>query len=106
MISRLHRPSPPRRVLAGAAALIVLALTILAVSPALHARLHAAPPDHGNDQACAVSLFAQGIEPLLVATSLVVAPVARAFAAPRPVRELFLPVPRFLRLPERGPPAA
>lgn len=106
MISPRRRPSLLRRILAGASALIVLALTILAVSPDWHARLHAATPDHGNDQSCAVSLFAQGIEPLLAATSLVAAPLTREFAAPRPVRELLLVVPRFLRLPERGPPGS
>ncbi|QYM78273.1 hypothetical protein K0B96_13315 [Horticoccus luteus] len=106
MISRSHRPSFLRRTLAVAAALIVLALTILAVSPALHARLHAATPDHAGEQGCVVSLFAQGIEPLLAAAVLIAAPVIHALVAPRPVREIFLVAPRFLRLPERGPPGS
>ena len=85
--------------------LLVLALTVLAASPHLHARLHADDAAHSPDeQGCVVTLFAQGVEPLLAAAFLIFAPLLRVIAAPPSAREVFLVAPRFLRLPERGPP--
>jgi len=98
------RPSLPHRLFAVAALLLVLALTVLAASPDLHARLHAGDSDAvAHETGCAVTLFAQGVEPLL-ALVLLLAPLVRVIVAPPAARELFLVRPRFLRIPERGPP--
>ncbi|GAB1488092.1 hypothetical protein MASR2M8_05350 [Opitutaceae bacterium] len=112
------RPSAtPSRVLAFALAWLVFGLSLVSSSPEAHALVHRAEqasphdcdhahsaPTESTEHVCAVVLFAGGIElpaaiylPLPVVT---VAPTAQtAYAA------LFLPVPRYLRQPERGPPA-
>lgn len=105
-IRRLGAPAPLlRRLLAAAGAALLLLLTVAAASPALHHWLHAHGAEGPSDN-CAVVLFASGVT--LAATAI-------AVAAPRPawreqpraaVVELFLSAPRYLRQPERGPPAA
>lgn len=72
--SRSHLPLSTR-LLAGALALVVLALTVLVAAPGAHQHLH----DHGAahpEEGCAVELFAQGV---LVATALT---LASLFARP------------------------
>lgn len=104
MISLPPRPSLLHRLFAVAALLLVIALTVLVASPDLHSRLHAGDSDHATHEAgCAVTLFSQGVEPLL-ALALLLAPLVRVIVAPPSAHELFLVRPRFLRLPERGPP--
>src|SRR5262245_30846564 len=97
-LARFHR------LLAALCAALVLALTIFAASPAAHGLLHDST-QRANDDACAVVLFAGGV-------SLPVGPIA--VMPPTPVQQgvspvtaadVFLVVPRYLRQPERGPPA-
>ncbi len=127
-----------QRVTAGASALLVLTLGLLAVWPDAHAFLHphlakssavanapgagcqghashAATPGKGHphdhpaekgedDAGCVIDLFSQGIDPA-AASVAVVGPrfddadaMIRLPAAPTPR------APRYLHLPERGPP--
>lgn len=92
-----------RRFLAGSSAALVLLLGVLAACPNLHNLLH-----HDSDQeshGCAVVLFAGGVTPA-VATAVVTAPDLAWHGRPAiAVDELFLASPRWLRHPERGPPA-
>jgi hypothetical protein len=101
------RPGVYRRVLAAGCAALVFALTIFAASPSAHGLLHDADASHpiGGDE-CAVDLFASGV-------SLAVGPIAITppTSVPRDVSrvtaaDVFLVSPRFLRQPERGPPAS
>lgn len=114
------RPAHPlRRLLAAGCAALVLALTLASVSPAAHAWLHqdepahacrdhpkAKPAPHAADHNCAVVLFAHGLDlPVGPVALLPPASLPRTFAHSGTV-ELFLVSPRYLRQPERGPPAA
>jgi hypothetical protein len=102
---RRFRPTAEffRRLLAGGSAVLVFALSLFAASPALHDWLH-----HGSDatdDGCAVVLFASGVS-LPLDTPVVAPPVAIAQVESRQVaREIFVASPRYLRQPERGPPA-
>ena len=107
-----------RRLLAAGCAALVFALTIFAASPVAHEWLHVPAKhsgcsDHAHKTApvaaethdCAVVLFASGV-------SLPVSPVAIAPpeavvqpASPVTAAEIDLVSPRYLRQPERGPPA-
>lgn len=99
----------------GAAAL-VLALTLFAASPAAHDWLHAGddePPHETGSQAqlpadreagCAVEMFASGISILVDQVPVAPARIFRSLPAPSGPDTLFLESPRFLHLPERGPP--
>jgi hypothetical protein len=114
-----RQPSVTTRITAVAAALLVLALTILSASPGLHAWVHAhatpmtagdhadhgpANPQPGTDEGCVVVLFAQGILAALAAycvaeifrrkTELM---VVGATAVPRAMPRYWLP-------PLCGPP--
>lgn len=84
-------------------AALVLALTILAASPLTHDLVHKSDAPRVDDR-CAVVLFAAGVsqplEPITVPLPEIAWQVAPAFSA----EEIFLSSPRFLRLPERGPP--
>ena len=89
IVPGLHRsahPEPLRRLLAAGVAGLVLALSVLAASPSLHAWLH---PDAGHaDHACAVTLFLQGMTApaaevaLVVLSLLLVARLIGRLAAP------------------------
>jgi hypothetical protein len=108
-----------RRLLAAGAAALVLALTIFAASPTAHAWLHAEAPAHAGhkhcpdhdrpaedtEHGCAVVLFAGGVS-LPVAPAALVPPRVRVQGiAPATAAEFYLVSPRYLRQPERGPPA-
>lgn len=95
-----------RFIAAGSIALVVL-LGWLSSSPSLHEQLHAhdhaTTTEHGDT--CAVALFAQGLAAPLD-TAVIDAPVCvasetRLFST----TELLLIPARYLRQPERGPPA-
>lgn len=92
-----------RRISAAAGALLVFALAILAVSPELHHALH-----HGSgvtaSEGCAIDWFAQGVDLTVAARACL--PAVAAWHAPVPQAgvELHIAAPRYLRLPERGPP--
>ena len=89
-------------VAAGCAAL-VLALTVLAVCPALHAWLHGEKQLDADDD-CAVVLFVQGVTPALAAiVAVLVALRMLAEDLPAPWL-LFLEARRFQLPPGRGPP--
>jgi hypothetical protein len=93
-----------RRSLAAFGVALVLLLTVSSVSPRVHEQLHGAAGHVAGDQ-CAVVLFASGVT---LVTALVVLLAAklewRTIIVPIVV-ELGLVSPRYLRQPERGPPA-
>jgi hypothetical protein len=106
-----------RPALATACAGLVLALTVFAASPVAHQWLHVSKADAGRTDAqhpapkgsdvdgCAVVLFASGVA--LPVGPIAVTPPAEAVQGVSPVTaaEVFLVSPRYLRQPERGPPA-
>ena len=94
-----------RRLVAAGCVALVLALTVLAVCPALHAWLHG-EKQLDDDDDCAVVLFVQGVTPAVAAImAFWVALRALAEDLPGP-RVLFLEACRFLNPPGRGPPSA
>jgi hypothetical protein len=118
-----NRLSLLRGAVAAVGIFLVLALTVLAASPELHARLHghetapapsvpasASHPDHGpagdDDDGCAVTLFAQGLVLTLVLLALAftgqILRLPHFSLADRVVPES----PRYLRLPTQAPPLA
>lgn len=115
-MTRDRLPPLPLRLLAGAGVLLVLALNVLAASPAAHAWAHAradACADHAHppspqkgddDSGCAVVLFASGLD--VPAEPGALLPPASVIGGVLPVTaaEPLLSRPRYLRLPERGPP--
>jgi hypothetical protein len=104
MSLRSHRWDTLRRLLAGAAAVLVLMLAVLAVSPSLHAWLHGEKTLDADD-GCAVVLFAQGITPAIGAALLVAAALRRL---PGRLAEPFAPwfaAPAHQLPPGCGPPA-
>lgn len=101
-----------RRLVAAGGAALVLALSIFAASPQAHAWLHRA--DHhghahhhhheGDEDSCAVVLFAAGLSQPAGPVALT-PPVVLAVAVPRlAATEIFLVSPRYRFQPERGPP--
>jgi len=92
-----------RRLLGASAAAVVLALTVFAASPELHAWLHHGT-NQGTDDDCAVVLFANGVS-VPLGSIPIVPPSAEWRVPPRAVApDIFLAPPRYLRRPERGPP--
>ncbi|HEY8994220.1 MAG TPA: hypothetical protein VIM71_06145 [Lacunisphaera sp.] len=104
---------PLFRAIALMAALCVLALTIFAASPDLHARLHgssgsmadqAVPVGHA-DHECAVTLFADGVTPLLVFCLLMLVRPLAAGVFLRATDEIAAARPRYWLVPSHAPPA-
>jgi hypothetical protein len=93
-----------RSVAAGCAALVLL-LATLAASPRLHERFHRAD-NVSTDDNCAVTLFASGISLACAGTPVPLPQVAWVERPTTAPAEIFVATPRFLRLPERGPPAS
>lgn len=86
-------------------AALVFCLALLAASPAAHEWLHGEGVS-GGDHQCAVVLFAAGVS-LPLAQVPVVPPSAEWRPGhERAAAEIFLLPPRYLRQPERGPPAS
>lgn len=104
---RMLTPDRLRRLAAAGCAGIVLGLTIFAASPAAHGALHADGDGHhhtASEDACAVVLFAGGVD-LPTAAPCVTPPTdTTAAASPLAATNVFLVSPRYLRQPERGPP--
>ena len=110
-VIRVVKPAPKspaercRRLLAAGCAALVFALTMFAASPAAHDWLHAGDDQAAREHGCAIVLFASGVAlpvgpidvPLPAETPQVVSPATAA--------EVYLVSPRYLRQPERGPPA-
>ena len=92
-----------QRIGAAWAALLLLVLTLAAASPTLHGWLHCAGVD--PDDSCAVVLFASGITAAAAIIAVALPNVAWPVCRATPYQELFFTTPRYLRLPERGPPA-
>lgn len=123
-----HSPSPSllSRFTAVLGAALVLVLTILAVSPSLHAWVHAEPADsalhtkcsHGHhhhdapasadDEAgCIVNLFSQGGSELVALPALLPAPRFAPAGDTLPLSVFCAPsAPAYLLPPGCGPPAA
>ena len=94
-----------RRVCGAGSAALVLALTVFAACPQLHDWLHHGE-SAGGDDGCAIALFANGVSQPLGAIA-VAAPVAAWCEQALPAAtEIFWAAPRYLHLPERGPPAS
>lgn len=93
-----------RRLLAGGLAVTVFALTLLAASPSAHERLHDSNTPRADDR-CAVVLFADGLEAPLGAIAVPLPDIVWQVTPALTAEEIFLSSPRFLRQPERGPPA-
>ena len=93
-----------RRFLAAGSALLVLGLTIAAVSPELHHGLHT---DDGSasSEGCAVDLFANGVSLPLGAVAALPPTPAWQPAGAAVAADYFPLAPKYLRQPERGPPA-
>lgn len=109
----IRRPEHPLfRATALVAAACVLLLAVFAASPDLHARLHKGEaaaqtaPVGDVDHTCAVTLFAQGAEALLVFCLLVLARPAVAGLALRARDEIVIAQPRYRLVPSHAPPAA
>jgi hypothetical protein len=109
------RPEHPLlRAIALMAASCVLLLAVFAASPGLHAGLHAKPADAAQadvpvgdaDHACVVTLFAQGVVPLLVFCLLVLARPAMAGLRLEIGDEIIVPEPRYRLVPSHAPPPA
>ena len=104
-MSDTYHPCLPgwlRRFTAGVSLALVFAVTVFAASPELHAKLHGGSLDHEDH--CPVAVFAAGVTvPLGVAVAV---PTAVEFRVPRALsaEDVFVSRPRYLRLPERGPP--
>ena len=104
-ITGLHRmalPAWPHRLIAASCTALVLALTVLAVSPQLHRWLHA--DADASDHECAITLFSHGL-------AQAVAEIAVAVVSMRWVGLLGtvpaapdLVAPRFRLSPGRAPP--
>jgi len=91
------------RLIAVGGAVLVLALTVFAASPALHEHLHDATHTH-HDESCPIVLFASSADAPPAPLSAPIPPRATPLLAPSIAGELFLSPPRYLRQPERGPP--
>ena len=93
------------------AVLCVLALTVFAASPELHASLHGSPSNHSVpvgdvDHTCAVTLFANGLLTLaLFCLLLLIAPLVRGIVV-HAVDEIAAAYPRYRLVPAHAPPAA
>lgn len=114
-------PSPSRRIVAVLSAGLVLALTLFAASPVAHEWLHSAEkqhtcPEHGKTQPaapaasephdCAIVLFASGVDIPVAPLALTPPRLVAAGISPVTAAAVYLVSPRYLRQPERGPPAA
>lgn len=92
-----------RRIFAAGSALLVLALAILAVSPEIHHALHDGSSPAASE-GCAIDLFANGVSLSVGAAAMLPPAAAWQAAVSDEAAEIDVAVPRYLRLPERGPP--
>lgn len=98
---------PLHRFIAAGAAALLLVLTFLAVSPRLHAALHAhdvATEATHADDGCVITLFAGGVTAAPAAVNLTAPSTVHIAVAFAPRLEIFVSPPRYLHQPERGPP--
>ncbi len=110
MSSRADHPF--HRFTALLAVLCVLALAVFAASPELHAGLHAATgteqsaPVGDADHLCVVTLFASGLEALLVFCLLLLGLFAARGIVVHAADEIAAAHPRYRLVPAHAPPAA
>ncbi len=94
------------------AVLCVLALTVFAASPELHASLHGttgteqSAPVGDADHACAVTLFASGLEALLVFCLLLLGVFFARGIVVHAADEIAAAHPRYRLVPAHAPPRA
>ncbi len=93
---------PWQRLVAAAGVSVVLALTLLAVCPTLHAWLHGEKHLDPEDD-CAVVLFAQGVTPGLAILVLLALVLIRRDVKPAPLA-VIVEAPAFALPPVCGPP--
>ena len=103
-------PDLLRRLGAAGVAALVLALSVFAASPTAHEWLHecehAPATEQSSEDACAVVLFASGVS-MPIDRIAVREPMAVVDAiSPVTAAAVYLISPRYLRRPERGPPAS
>jgi hypothetical protein len=96
------KPKPALRWVAVFCALTVWMLGLLAVSPELHAALHA-DANH-TDHACAVTLFNQGVEGTNPSIDFAIAPLVLLADSPVSVETRPAAAPRYWLQPGRAPP--
>jgi hypothetical protein len=93
-----------QRTLAGVLSATILLLTLLAVCPSAHERLHAHAGD--SEHVCAITLYAQGVT-ATVCHVAVLAPSERCeVVAAVSDPDLVLVAPRYWLRPLRGPPVS
>lgn len=93
-----------RRFCAAGGAALVLALAVFSASPQLHDWLHEGGAAHDDD--CAIALFAGGIAVSLGGVAIAAPTAAWREPAPVAAAEIFVAAPRYLLMPERGPPVS
>jgi hypothetical protein len=118
---RLNRPSLISRTTAFLAIILVLALSVLAASPELHARLHghglgaigaahnnrglaSQAPDTEDDDGCVVALFAQGVVLALAVAALPFTGQILRLSDFELLDRINPEAPRYLLLPTQAPP--
>jgi hypothetical protein len=115
-MTSLTSHSPWQRLAALAGVALVLWLSVLAVSPELHEWLHGdahaaehtghdhAAPVGDADHACAVTLFAHGVEALLIVLLLVLARSLARSTGLRAADWLIAARPPYWLVPSHAPP--
>ncbi len=93
------------RLIAVGGAVLVLALTVFAASPALHEHLHDATQTQ-HDESCPIVLFASSADAPPAPLSAPAPSLTACAFAPSIAREIFVSPPHYLRQPERGPPVS
>ena len=83
----------------------MLLLVTLAASPELHERFHGTG-NVGSDDGCAVVLFANGVSLANSVVAIPLPPVDWTEPVRTSIEKLLLVSSRYLRQPERGPPAS
>lgn len=103
MVGSSHPASLLRRLMAGGLAALVLTLSLLAVSPETHHALHAGDSCQA-EESCPIVLMAAGVDLPPVAPIVLPPVVLPDVPATLVESTVFVPEPRYLRQPERGPP--
>jgi len=93
-----------RRGIAAGAAILIFVLSLLAVSPSLHERLHDGMDSTTGPDHCAVALLATGV--CVAVPVMAPAPHLASWTefAPATWTQVRVESPRYLLRPERGPP--
>ena len=95
----------PRRLLAAGGIALVLLLAVLAANPELHRLIHSGA-DTGQEDNCAVVLFAHGVSAPFDTAMVAATPAIWLALVHSETVEIFLTSPRYQHQPERGPPVS